>query len=252
MRPQVDRREYQELADREKVHWWHASRRRILASIIDHLPLANAPSILEVGSGTGGNLQMLSRFGTVSAVETDTEARKIAEAATGIKFTAGSLPDSIPFPHQAFDLVAAFDVIEHIDDDLGSIEALYRATKPGGWFIATVPAYSWMWSEHDVKLHHKRRYTRGPFASIVRAAGFRVSRTSYFNTFLFPLAALIRLMQVSSGTSGEAERTLPRPWVNRILSIIFSSERFFLRNFAFPFGLSILVVGRRPLESTGE
>lgn len=246
----MDKAEYQQLADRETVFWWHIGRRRILASILERLHLPAAASILEVGSGTGGNLPMLSKFGRMSAMEFDPGARQIAEAATGIPVSPGALPDDLPFSAKSFDLVVAFDVIEHIDDDKRAVETLFNTTRPGGWFVSTVPAYNWMWSEHDVLLHHKRRYTRGPYTSMIESVGFDIHRSSYFNTFLFPLAVGIRVAQSVLGISGSAERSLPRPWINRMLTCIFSTERVLLGHVAFPFGMSILVAARKPMEPT--
>ena len=244
----MDKAEYEKLAAREQVHWWHVSRRRILATALENLHLPDTARILEVGSGTGGNLRMLSNFGQLDAMEADGDARAIAAQATGVPIARGALPTDIPYPERTFDVVAAFDVIEHIDDDQHSVRALYSVTKPGGWFVSTVPAYGWMWSEHDELLHHKRRYTLGPYTSMIEAAGFRVRKGSYFNTFLFPLAAGVRLAQEILGKSANAERTVPRRTVNKILAAIFSAEAPLLRTLSFPFGMSILVIAQRPYD----
>ncbi|MEM9682781.1 MAG: class I SAM-dependent methyltransferase [Pseudomonadota bacterium] len=242
----MDSAEYGKLAEREQVHWWHVSRRQILSTIVRDLNLPTNAQILDVGAGTGGNLGMLSDFGALSAMEFDDTARRIATDATGISVRSGALPDDIPFPERSFDLVAAFDVIEHIEDDRRAVAALYATTKPGGCFVSTVPAYSWMWSEHDELLHHKRRYTMPPYARMIAETGFRIEKRTYFNTFLFPLAASVRLGQTMLGKTAEAERTVPGPAMNSALTRIFSSEASFLGSVSFPFGLSILVVARRP------
>lgn len=242
----MDKPEYAMLADREQVHWWHVSRRRILSDVIDRLDLPPSARILEVGCGTGGNLAMLSRFGSVAAVEYDETARHLAMERSQIPVQPGQQPNALPFAMQSFDLVVAFDVIEHIDDDRESIRTLLRAVKPGGWFLSTVPAYGWMWSEHDIVLHHKRRYSLRPYAALVRDAGFRIRKKSYFNTFLFPVAAVVRIAQKLLGKAANAERTVPTFTVNRALIGIFSSEAVALRSISFPFGLSILVAAQRP------
>lgn len=151
--------EFARLAAVEEANWWHVSRRNILGAEIAKLGLPIDSRILEVGCGTGGNLEMLSAFGRVEAVETEDSARSIAIERSCLSVKPGRLPASLPFPESAYDLVAAFDVVEHVEDDLGAFDRLFRHTRPGGFFVSTVPAYAWMWSSHDVALHHKRGAT---------------------------------------------------------------------------------------------
>src|SRR5665811_2607027 len=107
------------MAHTEEHHWWFVGRRAILASLISNMGLPNEAQILELGSGTGGNLSMLSDFGRVSALEMDPTARSIATEKTGGCFDirAGFCPADIPFPTATFDLVCLFDVLEHIEED---------------------------------------------------------------------------------------------------------------------------------------
>src|SRR5690606_37739711 len=111
----------------------------------------------EVGCGTGGNLEMLAQFGQVTGLEPDDESRAYASDATGVPVVFGLLPDGLPDFDGPFDLIAALDVIEHLDDDGGSLVALRRKLSPGGYLLTTVPAHPWMWSQHDALHHHKRR-----------------------------------------------------------------------------------------------
>ena len=143
--------------------------------------------MLEVGCGPGGNLTMLRRFGEVVAMEPDDESRAYAADRTGVRVEPGFLPDGLPFAPESFDLVCAFDVIEHVDEDAASVAALARLIRPGGYFATTVPAQPWMWSRHDELHHHKRRYrlARLPRACSKRP-GCDVVKASYFNALLFP------------------------------------------------------------------
>lgn len=235
---------YLEMADTESRHWWFSGRRAILASIISGFRLPTNAEILEIGSGTGGNLQMLAQFGRVSAMEMNATARMLASEKTQGRFDIreGCCPSHIPFVDEKFDLICLFDVLEHIDEDVGALTELRRLLKPSGKVVITVPAYSWLWGPHDEFLHHKRRYTAKELRYKVTLSGFHPIKMTYFNTFLFPLAAVVRIKerildsQVASGAS-----IPPRP-INNLFRAFFGAERLLLKKICFPFGVSLLCI----------
>jgi SAM-dependent methyltransferase len=227
----------------QATHWWYKARRRILANIIATLPLPPHAHILEAGCGPGVNLPMLKRFGQVHAFDISPYC-VAAACAQGFAATLGHLPDGLP-ALPAMDLVGAFDVIEHVADDQAALKSLYAALKPGGYFIATVPAYGWLWSEHDVRNHHFRRYTRPHFKRVIEQAGFEVLRMSYFNSHLFPLIAAIRGVRTLLGLRGFQDERVPPRALNALLETIFASEVYGLRAFDYPFGVSLLVTAHK-------
>src|SRR4051812_8636369 len=116
---------YARMASLEDRHWWFLARRQILSDMIRaFVPLPRHADVLEAGCGTGGNLPMLKTFGSVSAFEPDADARARAVEKSGLAVAAGRLPDTIPFPEEGFDLVASFDVLEHVEDDVASLSQL--------------------------------------------------------------------------------------------------------------------------------
>jgi SAM-dependent methyltransferase len=252
----MDRSVYSRMAEIEDRHWWFVARRQILAAAIARLGLPEGARILEAGSGTGGNLAMLSGFGDVVGIEPDDEARACAAAkpgpAGGFDVRPGALPDDLPVDPASFDLIAGFDVVEHLDDDVGCLRALLACLRPGGRAIFTVPAFAFLWSRHDELHHHKRRYVRSGLQAALEAAGFRDVRITYFNTMLFPLIATVRLIRNAAMPGrGASDDAMPPAAVNRVLQALFASERHWVGRVPMPAGVSLLAVARRVEDETG-
>lgn len=236
---------YQSLRDLQDHHWWFVGRRRIVAKLVERfVPLPRAARVLEAGCGYGGNLAMLGNLGDVDAFEFDDDAR--AHAATLLRRPVGfgRLPDAIGFEHERFDLIAMLDVLEHIDDDVGSLRTLGERLAPGGSLLLTVPAVPWLWSDHDVLHQHKRRYTRALLTRRLHEAGLEIAGIGYFNALLFPLALAQRLWARLAGGGGVDHSAPPEP-LNAILTGIFSLESRILGRVPFPIGLSLFAVARK-------
>jgi len=240
---------YLQYASVEDKHWWFVARRQIIAQVILRLNLPKNAQILEAGCGTGGNLQMLSRHGQVAAMELDEIACQLANQRRVTHVKRGSLPDDIPFTSQ-YDLILILDVIEHLDDDLSALKALYHKLKPGGYLLVTVPAYQFLWSEHDEINHHKRRYQFKHLKQVVKTAGYQVVYGSYFNTFLFPLVIIIRfvgrLLPKQNKNQLSSDLVLPSKPVNQFFKWLFASERHLINRLYLPFGVSVLLLARKP------
>ncbi|QUN29114.1 methyltransferase domain-containing protein [Cupriavidus sp. KK10] len=237
---------YLEMAETEACHWWFRGRREIVGTILSGLALPRDASILEIGAGTGGNLEMLSRFGNVSAVEMDGTALRLAREKTlgAYDIRSGRCPDDMPFPEHSFDLVCLLDCLEHIADDAGALDCTARMLKAGGAALITVPAYQWLWSSHDVFLHHQRRYSKRSLHALVTRCHMRVERMSYFNTLLFPLAVAARISDRLSGSQKATGAGLPPQPVNQALHRMFSTERHWLAHGSLPFGISLMAIVR--------
>jgi SAM-dependent methyltransferase len=240
---------YALMAAHEDRHWWFVGRRAVIAALLDRISLPERPRILEAGCGSGGNLGLLQGRGIVSAFEPfDDAAESARDRHPGSDVRRGRLPEDVPFEESAFDLVAALDVLEHVEDDVASLAALVRLVKPGGSIVVTVPAHQALWGSHDRRLHHVRRYGRRELRDIATAAGAEVEFETAFNTILAPIAVVYRLIENLSGVElGNQERMPARP-VNRMLGWLFALERSIVERVALPFGLSYGFILRRPVQ----
>jgi SAM-dependent methyltransferase len=235
------------LAEVESDSFWFRSRNRILIwALRRYFP--DARSFLEIGCGTGFVLRgfrdafpELTLFG--SEIFSD-----------GLSFAAQRLPGvqlfqmdarSIPF-REEFDVVGAFDVLEHIQDDELVLSELRRATRKGGGLLLTVPQHSFLWSRTDEYSRHFRRYSRQELQTKVERAGFRVVRTTSFVSLLLPLMLLSRRHSTSSQEfDPQSEFKIGRV-ANFILERLMDLERALIRiGVSLPAGGSLLMVARR-------
>jgi len=236
---------YRRMAATEDEHWWFCGRRAIAEAVIRGLGLPDDANILEIGAGTGGNIAMLEQFGRVQAVEMSDLAREIAREKTGREFLDGYLPNGIPVAPGSIDLICLFDVLEHVAEDEASLVAMRRLLRPGGRVVLTVPAHQWLWSTHDVGLHHMRRYSRHLLKSRIEATGYRIERLSYTNAALFPAALLARLAdRLRRGGTPSGQAMPPKP-LNAAMKTLFSAERRLVSGAGLPFGVSLLAVFSR-------
>jgi SAM-dependent methyltransferase len=234
---------YRNMAATEDEHWWFCGRRAIGEAVIRDLGLPKDAKILEIGAGTGGNIAMLEKFGEVQAVEMSDLARRIAWEKTGRDFLYGYLPDNIPVSPGSVDLICLFDVLEHVEEDQASLLSMRRLLKPGGKVVLTVPAHQWLWSTHDVGLHHMRRYSRSLLRQRIEEAGYRIEKLTYTNAALFPVAVLARLADRLRGSGGQAAgQAMPPAPLNAAMKAMFSAEKLIVPNATLPFGVSLLAV----------
>jgi SAM-dependent methyltransferase len=239
----------------EANSFWCRARNRVLNTIFARFAnRERSLDMLEIGCGTGTVLSSLRTRGNLRLTGSEIYLR-------GLRYARTRLPEvefiqldatNIPF-REAFDVVGAFDVLEHIDADELVMRQAFGALRPGGLFVVTVPQYQWMWSQLDELVHHKRRYSRRGLLAKLRAAGFDVVYTTSFVTVLFPLMAAARWRD--RGRAGRAARAefefhvdLPDP-LNRLFDWVMRIDEALLKaGLSLPFGGSLLAVARRPVS----
>lgn len=235
---------FHQMAQLEETHWWFLGRRAILNQVLSKLPLAPGADILEAGCGTGGNLAMLARYGAVHAMELDATSLAYATARGIGTVLRGKLPDEIPFDKK-FDLIVLLDVLEHVEEDEKTLATLASRLKPGGWLVLTVPAYQFLYGPHDAMHHHFRRYNRSGLKTLLVGKGVQITLLSYFNTFLFPLVAAVRLAR-KLVPARESDLSQSRCTLcNSFLAALFGAERHLIRVAPLPFGVSLVAVCRK-------
>lgn len=242
---------YREMDRMESRHWWFRGRRAVLrAALTRFLPETRDLHLLEIGSGTGGNFELLSDFGKLDAVEPDPLARSLAKAksARAVPIMDASLPELKGVPRATYDVVCGFDVLEHLDDDVAALHAIRAVLKPGGAALLSVPAYPILFGPHDEFLHHKRRYRKAELERRARQAGFVVAYLGYFNFWLLPLAVISRIHDRLRRAKAAAGLALPPAWLNSLLGGVFASEAKLIGRCRMVAGLSLLLFVRRPVE----
>jgi SAM-dependent methyltransferase len=238
----MDRVIYDRMAEHDSRHWWYRARRKVLARLITRaIPVPASARILEIGCGTGHNLEMLGQFGHVDAIEVDPASRALASQRLGRAVGDAPLPELVGVPFGHYDVIALLDVLEHIADDHAALEAIRLRLKPGGKILLTVPAHPWMWSGHDVANHHHRRYTRAAFRKVIAGAGFKIDQFSAFNSLLFPLAVTQRLVSKLMGKEGSDDALPPAP-INAGFEWVFGLEAHLLGRVPLPPGLSFVAI----------
>jgi SAM-dependent methyltransferase len=235
----------------EDVHWWFVARRRIFLSVLDrYLKDGSAAPrrILDVGCGTGTMLTYLARYGEAEGIDVDADAIQYCRE-RGLTRVSQAGADRLPFADDTFGLVTALDVIEHIDDDRAALQEVRRVLHPGGSFLVAVPAYRFLWGRQDDINLHKRRYLARELRERLRTAGFEVVRLSYINAVLFPAIAALRLVRhvLPKPENVQSDFTVPAPRpLNFLLGHVFAAERFVVKQFDIPFGVSIMALAQKP------
>ncbi len=233
----------------EGSHWWFVGRRSILDSFLkgigEKLAVSNSElHILDVGCGTGANIEMLSHYGQAEGVDVSDDALEFCRR-KGLKVQKG-LAETLPYADETFDLTTALDVVEHLDDDIAGLKEMFRVTRSGGYSLIFVPAFMWLWGVQDDISNHRIRYNKQQIVERLKSAGYEIERATYANwTFFAPILAGRTIMKIT-GIKPESENNVNVSALNGVFGKLFGAERFWLRNFNFPFGVSIVVVARKP------
>lgn len=243
---------YDQLRRVEDNHWWFKARRHIVFSLIErYLGSRKGLRICDIGCGTGGNLAALMDRHDVLGIEKSDQGVEMARRRLGDRVQNGYLPDGLKLPESNFDVVLMTDVLEHTKDDELSAKTAIRLLRPGGLMVATVPAIPWLYSQYDVRLHHFRRYSGGQFRRLWDNTESEVLLLSYYNCFLFPPAAAVRIVsRLIPKRDATDDLEVPPSFINSMLFSIMKLESPLLGRVPLPFGLSLIAVVQRIRSDT--
>ncbi|MEM9680781.1 MAG: class I SAM-dependent methyltransferase, partial [Bacteroidota bacterium] len=237
----------------EREHWWFRARLDILEVFASKLntELRKDPKILNAGAATGATSIMLKKYGDVLSLEYDKDCAAYLSEILNEKVLNDSLTD-LPLDQESFDLVCAFDVIEHIEDHEKAVNEAYRVLKNSGYIFLTVPAFNTLWSSHDEINHHFRRYRLHELKRILKQNDFEIEYVSYFNFFLFFPILVVRLLskalpkKKASTRAGSDFEKFNSNVLNKLFYRFFVSESVFLkRKIRLPFGVSAMIIGKK-------
>ena len=234
------------LSELEVTNWWNYGRQKILHSVLSNIHQKSSLKIFDVGCGPGGTTLSFLKFGDVFGTDFSTFALKKAKE-KGLQNVFRSTLSDIPIKNQSFDVITALDVIEHVEHDLIVLHELKRILTSNGYLIITVPAFQFLWSEHDVALLHFRRYNKHTLSKVLDSSGFEIIKMSYFVSFLFPFVAIYRLLskiKITSKKPKANEGKFPKP-INDFFKKIMEFENKLLTKFNLPFGISLLCVVKK-------
>lgn len=256
----MDKDLYEEWFELESYHWWFVGRRQLFVKLIEdalcaHPLRQDGPFwVADMGCGTGVNLDALSRFGPVVGVDVANTALAFCKERKPYRLCQAPF-SHLPFRSGSIHLLTGFDVLEHGEDDRAMLTEAFRVCAPGGWAVFSVPAYRFMWGDHDVAAHHYRRYAGLEILGKLQEAGFRIHRITYLNTFLFPISVVFRqgknlmtgfLRKLGRDVKTRSDfRSTAPPFLNGVLLQIFCAEYLFLKRHDLPFGLSIFCIAQK-------
>ena len=246
---------YNEYYRNEREHWWFRARESILRDQMKRLiaegRIPARPRILNIGAATGRSSEWLGELGDVVSLEYDGDCCRLTRERTGLDIVEGTILD-LPWESGSFDVVCAFDVIEHVEDDAGGVAEMKRVCRKDGILFVTVPASPLLWSEHDEINHHFRRYRMQELKALFQ--GCDVLLGTGFNSVLFAPIAIHRVVRrLADRLSQSRNRPLQSdfsrsqfPMVDGLLETLFRSESLWLsRGIGLPWGVSAMIIARR-------
>ncbi|MBI2443473.1 MAG: class I SAM-dependent methyltransferase [Candidatus Levybacteria bacterium] len=233
---------YSDLYALEETHWWHRAKRDLCEIYLRKIQKKKRHMrLLDIGCGTGGNMQSFAKFGKTYGVDISKEAIRFCKQRKLTRVRLGSAHKT-RYASSSFDVITMLDVLEHVDDKK-TLREVRRLLRPGGLLILTVPAHKMLWSRWDEALHHKRRYEKKELYNLLASSQFRVLKITHVYSFLFFPVLFIRSLKArNSKAEYPSDFSMNNGFLNGILLFVSHIEQSLLRYIHIPFGTSIFCV----------
>ena len=239
--------------DLQETYWWFVGRRAILKSVLRRF-VKRARVAVDIGCGSGKNMQLLAHHADF-VIGLDPSSAALESAAPHEGRTARADGQDIPLADSSVDLLSALDVLEHMDDDLRALDEFHRVLRPDGFLLVTVPAYRFLWSEHDEALMHRRRYIASELHAKLNRSGFRVLQRTYIVFFsFFPIVSyrLFRGFFPKDPFAPKASHVMLPSLLNSFFIALLKCEAWMIRAINLPWGTSILVLAQKAPAATAS
>ena len=240
---------YHEMEGLEKYHWWFVYRQKILKKILKkHLfNLKKDAKIIDIGCGTGGNIQLLSKdFTDIIGIDNNDIAIEYCKSKNLKNILKAQLPDLNILEDNSADLILLFDVLEHVEDDFFALSVIKNKLKEGGYLLLTVPAFAFLWSQHDEEFHHKKRYNLKQIEKMFKETNFKILKSSYLYFLTFPAVLFMRILkQIFKSCAKKDDFKINNGFLNSVIIKFLSVEALLLNYFSFPFGSSLLILAKK-------
>jgi SAM-dependent methyltransferase len=237
------------------TYWRYVARHELFANLWrQHREKNPNYRVLDVGCGSGALLAYLAKRARLTSVGVDLFPGTLPYCVQrGVSAVSAADATALPFRANLFDFVIAQDVIEHIEDDARALDEIYRVCVPGGLALILVPAFDFLWSARDVGLHHFRRYTLGQLTQRVQTVGFNLVHRTYTDLFLVPLlwGAIVTAPRTADGLADLDSDAAPGKSgiINQALLAVSRLEASYANRATLPFGVSAVVLVRKPLRN---
>ncbi len=242
----MEAKEYKLMYQLEDEHWWFTAKRLFIKTYLNFLPNKDKLRILDIGCGTGRNLELLKKFGFASGIDSSVLAVKFCQK-RGLKNVTQNSAERIPFTANFFDLITLFDVLYHknIISDLEVLKEINRVIKPKGHILITDCAHQFLFGPHDISMHARQRYSKKELINKISQAGFSIQKASYIYFITFPLFLINRFIAKYLTRKSGSDVNQVSPAINQLLIYLLSFESKLLKFFNLPLGSSIIILAQK-------
>lgn len=248
----MDYKDFIQLHNQQDLHFWYKARKKLIFNLLNFVfkNCVEDRLILDIGCGTGTELEIIKKFGQVVAFDNNLNVLELAKK-QGCKIILADI-EKYKLQNNHYDAVCCFDLLEHLKDDQKVIDNIFQSLKEGGHFFFTVPAFQFLFSAHDIAMQHYRRYNKRKFLRKLEKAGFKILKLNYWNSFLFPVIVIIRLfkkiiIKLFPKTKYYSEARKINKYLNKLLFLILNLENspIFFNKLRIPFGLTMYGVVKK-------